>query len=175
MITDKPITRDALPEDLSRIVDIYNQTIPSRMVTADLAPVSVQSRYAWFAEHTPVRRPLWVVEQGGRTVGWLSFQSFYGRPAYDATAEISLYLDAGHRGRGLGRWLLQRAIDHAPGVGLRNLLGFIFLHNTPSLALFERFGFTRWGTLPYVAEFDGVRRTLVIVGLALSESAATPC
>jgi len=175
MVTHELITRDALPGDLPRIVDIYNQTIPSRLVTADLAPVSVESRGAWFAEHTPARRPLWVVEQAGQSIGWLSFQSFYGRPAYDATAEISLYLDAPHRRRGLGRWLLQRAIDHAPKLGLRNLLGFIFLHNTPSLALFERFGFTRWGTLPDVAELDGVRRTLVIVGLALRESSATPC
>ena len=169
------VTRDALPDDLPRIVDIYNQTIPSRMVTADLAPVSVDSRRTWFAEHTSQRRPLWVVEQKGLTVGWLSYQSFYGRPAYAATAEISLYLDAKHRGQGLGRIVLQRAIDHASRLGLRNLLGFIFLHNTPSLALFERFGFARWGTLPDVAELDGVRRTLVIVGLALKETPGVSC
>lgn len=174
-MVDNIITRDALPEDLPRIVDIYNQTIPSRMVTADLAPVSVDSRRTWFAEHTSQRRPLWVVEQAGQSIGWLSYQSFYGRPAYAATAEISVYLDAQHRGRGLGRIVLQRAIDHAPRLGLRNLLGFIFLHNTPSLALFERFGFARWGTLPDVAELDGVRRSLVIVGLALNETPGAPC
>jgi phosphinothricin acetyltransferase len=44
------------------------------------------------------------------------------------------------------------------------LLGFIFGHNEPSLKLFERFGFEKWGHLPSVAELDGIERDLVIVG-----------
>ena len=94
--------RDAREADLPAIVDIYNSTIPGRMVTADLAPVTVESRRAWFREHEPNRRPLWVAEDKGRVVAWLSFSSFYGRPAYDATAEISLYVAESHRGRGVG-------------------------------------------------------------------------
>ena len=43
----------------------------------------------------------------------------------------------------------------APQLGLRRLLAFIFAHNDPSLALFERAGFERWGLLPEVAELDG--------------------
>lgn len=156
--------RDATTDDLSAIVAIYNQTIPSRMVTADLAPVTVAQREGWFAEHSPARRPLWVAERDSHIEGWLSFQSFYGRPAYDATAEVSIYVDERYRRRGLGQQLLDRAITQAPAMGVRNLLGFIFLHNEPSLALFERFGFARWGTLPEVAELDGMHRSLVIVG-----------
>ena len=45
------------------------------------------------------------------------------------------------------------------------LIGFIFGHNEPSLALFERFGFSRWGELPRVTILDGVERDVVIVGL----------
>jgi len=56
------------------------------------------------------------------------------------------------------------AIAHAPAIGVDNLLGFIFGHNTPSLALFEKFGFRRWGELPELAALDGVERDLVIVG-----------
>jgi L-amino acid N-acyltransferase YncA len=156
--------RDALEADLAAIVAIYNATIPSRMVTADMEPVSVESRVGWFNEHSPGRRPLWVVEESGAVIAWLSFQSFYGRPAYNATAEISIYVDEAWRGRGMGSQLLQRAIDAAPVLGVNTLLGFIFGHNEPSLALFSRYGFERWGELPRIAELDGIERDLVIVG-----------
>jgi phosphinothricin acetyltransferase len=33
--------RDAVEDDLSAIVEIYNSTVPSHMVTADPEPVSV--------------------------------------------------------------------------------------------------------------------------------------
>lgn len=160
--------RLATPADLPGIVEIYNSTVPSRMVTADTEPVSVASRQAWFDAHQPARRPLWVCEDAeGRMAGWLSYSDFYGRPAYGATAELSIYLHADRRGQGLGRYLLEQAIAHAPQVGVTTLLGFIFGHNTPSLALFERHGFARWGDLPRVAVLDGVERDLVIVGRRL--------
>ena len=50
---------------------------------------------------------------------------------------------------------------------IKALLGFIFGHNAPSLALFERHGFVRWGDLPRVAVLDGIERDLVIVGRRL--------
>ncbi|MGO4278075.1 MULTISPECIES: GNAT family N-acetyltransferase [Cupriavidus] len=160
--------RLATPADLPGIVEIYNSTVPSRMVTADTEPVSVASRQAWFDAHQPERRPLWVCEDAeGRMAGWLSYSDFYGRPAYGATAELSIYLHADRRGQGLGRYLLEQAIAHAPQVGVTTLLGFIFGHNTPSLALFERHGFARWGDLPRVAVLDGIERDLVIVGRRL--------
>ena len=77
-------------DDLPAIVEIYNSTVPSREVTADTEPISVESRHAWFAEHTPERRPLWVAEEEGRILGWLSYSNFYGRPAYSGTAELSI-------------------------------------------------------------------------------------
>jgi phosphinothricin acetyltransferase len=105
-----------------------------------------------------------VVERDGDVGAWLSFSSFYGRPAYDGTAEVSVYVDERVRRHGLGAYLLRAAIAQAPGIGVRTLLGFIFAHNVPSLALFERFGFERWGHLPRVAVLDDVERDLVIVG-----------
>jgi len=99
--------------------------------------------------------------------GWVSYSDFYGRPAYGATAEVSIYLHESRRGHGLGRFLLEQAIAHAPKVGVTTLLGFIFGHNAPSLALFDRYGFTRWGELPRVAVLDGIERDLVILGRRL--------
>jgi L-amino acid N-acyltransferase YncA len=156
--------RDAGEADLPAIVTIYNAAIPGRMATADTEPVSVDSRRPWFREHTPNARPLWVMESGGRITGWLSLQSFYGRPAYHATAEVSVYVAPEQQHTGVGRTLLDAAIQRGPALGLKTLLGYIFAHNEPSLRLFAAFGFARWAHLPRIAELDGVERDLVIVG-----------
>jgi L-amino acid N-acyltransferase YncA len=156
--------RDARQSDLARVVAIYNEAVPGRRATADTEAVTVASRQAWFDEHTPGRRPLWVAERDGVIVGWLSFQSFYGRPAYATTAEVSVYVSTSVQGGGVGGQLLAQALDRAPGLGLATLLAFVFGHNESSLRLFERHGFERWGHLPRVARLDGIERDLSILG-----------
>lgn len=156
--------RDASISDLPVILEIYNSTIAGRMVTADTEPVSVTDREEWFNEHSPETRPLWLVEAEGKTAGWISFQSFYGRPAYNATAEISIYLHKDFRGQKLGKYLMEYAIAACPSLEIKTLLGFIFSHNEPSLKLFTSFGFEKWAHLPNVAELDGIERDLIILG-----------
>jgi len=157
--------RDATEADLPAIVEIYNATIPGRMVTADLQPVTVESRHAWFVAHQNPSRPLWVlVDDANAVCAWLSFDSFYPRAAYDGTAMIAIYVSSPHRRRGHGRTLLEAALARAPSLGLHTLLGYIFGHNEPSLRLFDAYGFARWAHLPRVAVLDGVERDLIIVG-----------
>jgi len=158
--------RDAQPDDLARIVEIYNASIPGRLATADTEPVSVAARQAWFREFNPQARPLWVADAlpGGPIGGWLGLRSFYGRPAYRATVEVGVYIHPSVQRGGLARSLLAHAIASAPALGVRTMLGFIFAHNAPSLALFEAAGFVPWGRLPGVAELDGVERDLAILG-----------
>lgn len=163
--------RDATEGDLPSIVAIYNATIPGRMVTADTEPVSLESRIPWFRAHNRQTRPLWVLcderapaAAGGPVCAWLSFNSFYGRPAYNPTAEMSVYVAETHRRRGLGGWLVEEAIRRAPACQVKTLLGFIWAHNEPSLLLFRRLGFTPWGHLPRVAVLDEVERDLIILG-----------
>jgi len=158
------VYRNAKREDLEQIVEIYNSTIPSRQVTADTDPVSVESRIKWFEEHTPDFRPLWVAEYENRVVGWFSFSSFYGRPAYNKTAELSVYVHEAFRKRGIAADFLRKALREAPSLEVYTLLGLIFAHNEPSLRLFAKFGFERWGELPRVAILDGVERVVVIMG-----------
>ncbi|OME90062.1 MULTISPECIES: GNAT family N-acetyltransferase [Paenibacillus] len=157
----------AVKEDLPAIVDIYNSTISGRKVTADLEPVTVESRIRWFEEHSNDFRPLWVMRSDDGMVAWMSFQSFYGRPAYNGTAEISIYVNEKYRGIGAGSILIQKAIEESPRLHVSNLVGFVFGHNEPSLKLLKKFGFDQWGLLPGVAELDGIKRDLVIVGRAV--------
>jgi L-amino acid N-acyltransferase YncA len=123
------VIRDAADGDLGAIVEIYNDTIPTRLATADLEPLAASDRVGWFARHTPQRHPC-----GSR------------------------------RRRGIGAALLARALRSGPELGLSTLLGFIFAHNQPSIALFEGSGFERWGRLPRVAQLDEAERDLLIVG-----------
>ena len=160
--------------DLAAIVAIYNESIPSRQATADLEPITVESRRAWFNNHTPEHYPLWVMVRGDRPIAWLSFQAFYGRPAYGATAEVSLYVATAHHRQGLGRQLLEYGLAQAPVVGITTLLGFIFAHNGPSLALFNQYQFREWGYLPRVARLDGRDGDLVILGRRLEGGDRVP-
>lgn len=167
MIFDELVIRDAALADLPEITAIYNSTIASRLVTADLVPVTWQSKQTWFDAHDTRNRPLWVIEYEGRMVAWLSFQSFYGRPAYDATVEMSIYIHQEARNKGLGKYLVQYAIDKAPSLAVKTILAFIFDHNQPSIELFKKFGFVQWAHLPNIAELDNVERGLLILGLRL--------
>ena len=97
-------------------------------------------------------------------VGWLDFKKFLPRCAYRGTAEISVYVDEQFRRRGVGQRLLEHAIARAPSLGIIALIGLIFGHNEASLKLFQRLSFERWGFLPAVAQLDGVKRDLVVMG-----------
>jgi L-amino acid N-acyltransferase YncA len=161
--------RDATLQDLASIVEIYNSTIPGRIVSADTEPVSVEQRLPWFNEHDPARRPILVAEANGEILGWLSLSDFYdGRPAYNGTAEIGIYVREGHRGKGIGRRLLQEAIGRAPDLGIKTLTAGAFAVNESSLELFERFGFEKWAHFPRVAELEGAEIDLVVLGLRLT-------
>jgi L-amino acid N-acyltransferase YncA len=156
--------RDALESDLPAIIDIYNATVPTRMVTAELEPTTVPARLPWFREHSRNQYPFWVAESDGQVIGWLDFKKFLPRCAYRGTAEISVYVDQKFRRQGVGRRLLEQAIARSLSLEITAMVGLIFAHNDPSLKLFEQLGFERWGLLPRIARLDGNERDLVIMG-----------
>lgn len=157
--------RNATLADLPVIVEIYNSTIAGRMVTADTETVSVEDKINWFNEHNLNTRPLWMVETDAKQIiGWVSFQNFYGRPAYIGTAEISIYIAEQQRGKGYGKAILNNALERAPELNIHTLLGFIFAHNDASMQLFKKAGFEEWAHLKDIAVLDGMRRSLKILG-----------
>lgn len=160
--------RNASEQDLPFIVDVYNSTVPGRMVTADTKPVQVKDRLNWFQQHNPNTRPLWVVEQDNEKIGWVSFNNFYGRPAYDGTAELSIYLHPQARRKGLGKEILAYCCSQSPLLKINTLLGIIFAHNEPSIKLFLNAGFEEWGHLPNIALMDGKEYGVKIFGKRVS-------
>lgn len=158
------VFRDAIETDLPAIVEIHNAAIATRISTARLEPVTVESRRHWFRRHSPCQYPIWVAELDGTVAGWLSFREFLPRCAYRGTVEISVYVSQNFRRRGIALQFLQQAITRGPHLGMHSLVGLIFSHNEPSIALFRAAGFERWGYLPGVARIDETWRDLTIFG-----------
>ncbi|MCO6538018.1 MAG: N-acetyltransferase [Gilliamella sp.] len=158
---------DATLEDLSFIVDVYNSTIAGRQVTADTVPVSVESRLEWFYQHNPNNRPLWLIKYQDRPCGWISLSSFYGRPAFYKTVEISLYLHQDFRGKKIGQFMVDKIEQFAKQAGIEAIFSYVFRHNLPSVNLFKKMQYQQWGLLPKIAELDNVQRDLVILGKRL--------
>jgi L-amino acid N-acyltransferase YncA len=158
------VLRDAIEPDLPAIVEIYNAAIATRISTAQLEPVTIEERREWFRAHSPAQYPIWVAELDGVIAGWLSFCEFLPRCAYRGTVEVSVYVSEKFRRRGVGRKLMQQAIALGPQLGMHSLVGLIFSHNEPSIALFHASGFERWGFLPRIACVDQISRNLTIFG-----------
>ena len=159
--------RHATLSDLPFIVEVYNSTIASRMVTADTSPVSIDSKRDWFEQHNEDNRPLWLIQYQNQPCGWISLSSFYGRPAYSKTVEVSLYLHEQFRGKKIGQYMLAQIEEYARKVGIDSILSYVFGHNIPSISLFSKMQYQQWGLCPKIAELDGVKRDLIIFGKSL--------
>ena len=164
--------RLATIDDLPRIVEIYNQSIAGKQATADLQPVSVADRQAWFDAHTG-NRPLVVAQTRSETssetslgeiIGWGSLSDVYARPAYHISTEISIYVADEAKGQGVGKALVNYLIEVAPSCGVQQVVALIFAHNTPSLAMFDRLGFEPWGEFKQVCDMKGFIADVVILG-----------
>ena len=106
---------------------------------------------------------MWVAEPDGQIVAWIGLTSFYaGRPAYDATAEVSLYIATAFQRRGIGRHLKRRMIDHCPRLGVTTLVSMHFDHNEATRRINQHLGFQQMGHLPEIASVDGLARGLII-------------
>lgn len=158
--------RIARLEDLPQIVAIYNASIPGRKSTADTEKISVEDRLQWFHSHTG-NRPLWVLEKDQKIWGWLSLQDFYGRCAYQTTAEISIYISPEYQRQGVAQHLMTFALREAPNLNISTLVAFIFAHNQLSINLFKKNNFNQWGYLPAVAQLDKIEKDLTIYGLRI--------
>ncbi len=165
------VIRKAKLSDLESIVDAYNTSIPSRNSTCDIEPISAESRRDWLLSAT-AERPIWVAVQEGKesegVMGYLSLSNFMNdRPGYSITADMGLYVHEKFHRCGIGKALLNNAIEYAPTVGIETLATTIFASNVASVRLFKSLGFQQWGYMPRVARLDGVEKDLIMVGLRL--------
>ncbi len=157
--------RLATIDDVRAILDIYNESIPKRIATADLVPQSLAARTQWFQSHDFTTRPIVVAIRDDAVVGWGSFTNFKERSAYAPSAEISIYVADVAARQGVGRAILGDLLARAVSCRIDRILAICFSHNEPSLKLFRSRGFEQWGLLPDACELDGIRRSITILGL----------
>jgi putative acetyltransferase len=87
---------------------------------------------------------VFVAVDGGDVVARLSVARD-PHPASAHVADLGLMVAASHRRRGVGRALLEQAVDWARSAGVRKLELHVFPWNAPAIALYESFGFVREG------------------------------
>ncbi|EIJ69125.1 MULTISPECIES: GNAT family N-acetyltransferase [Pasteurellaceae] len=165
------IIRVANKLDYPQIIDIYNQAIPTRRITADLEPVTQESRLGWFEFHlNSDKYPIWVLDniiqlnQEPQILGWCTFSPFYPRAAFDNTVEISIYLDNNAKGHGYGSHILQFMKEQMLSRDINTLMAYVIEENIISRKTFEKQGFKQWGRYPNIANMGDSYQTFLMYG-----------
>jgi len=148
--------RIANENDWERIIEIYNQAVKTGFSTADISPVSVESRADWLREHAEDQYAIYIEENEEEIMGWCSISPYRsGRMALRYTAEISYYIAMNYWRRGVASLLIKYAIEDCTRLGIKTLFGILLDTNEVSINLLKTFGFERWGYMPNVADFNG--------------------
>ncbi len=146
--------RFATLEDAAAIAAIYNQGIEDRIATLETELRSADERRQWMAARGS-RHPVIVAVQEGSVIGWGSLNPFNPRPAYDHVADLSIYVERGRRGKGVGRLLLERLIALARQLDYHKMVLAAFPFNATGMGLYERLGFTTVGVYREQGRLDG--------------------
>ena len=105
--------RPATQNDLEQIVEIFNQAIENGNSNAYTEKVKTSEKQQWFESHTHQYFIL-VVEENENIIGWTSISPYRkDRQALAATAEISYYIHTDYQRKGIGKLLVNEAINLA--------------------------------------------------------------
>jgi phosphinothricin acetyltransferase len=138
--------RKARAEDVPAITEIYNDAIAHTVATFDMEQKTLEEQREWFDGHGE-RYPILVALLEEEVVGWASLSSWSDRCAYSDTVEISVYVQDGFRGRGVGKELTERVLQAGEEVKLHTVLARIESGNAASIHIFEKFGFEHVGVM----------------------------
>jgi len=139
------------PEYAPQILDIFNDAILNTTALYDYKPWTLDTMKAWFETKTQYNFPvIGIVDDENRLMGFGSYGTFRVRPAYKYTIENSLYVHKDHRGKGLGKILLQEIIRHATAQNYHCIIGVIDAANEVSINLHKKSGFEEVGTFKQV-------------------------
>jgi phosphinothricin acetyltransferase len=145
------------PADWERVRAIYQQGIASGQATFEVeAPIWEK----WNGSHHPFGRL--VARVDGRVIGWAALSPVSGRCCYAGVAEVSVYIDADHRGQGVGRQLLLATIAESERRGIWTLQGGAFAENEASLRLQRACGFRVIGKRERIGQLHGAWRDTIL-------------
>jgi L-amino acid N-acyltransferase YncA len=116
---------------------------------------------AWDAAHLPSCRL--VARLDGRVIGWAALSPVSSRAVYAGVAEVSVYVAADARGRGVGRALLRALVTTSEDDGRWTLQAGIFPENVASVHLHEQCGFRVVGRRERIGALAGVWRDVLLL------------
>jgi len=149
--------RAATLHDLGALTEIYNHYIVHSAITFDLHPFTAAGRRAWFDDHagSGPHRLLVAVGERGDCVGYSTSSRWRPKPAYDTTAEVSVYCHPEARGRGYGTALYEALFAALEAEDVHTIVAGVSLPNPASLSLHRKLGFRQVGTFHEVGrKFD---------------------
>lgn len=139
-------------EHAASILDIFNDAILHSTALYDYEPRTMENMVNWFRVKTENAFPvIGVVDDTGQLLGFASYGTFRAWPAYKYTVEHAVYIHKNHKGKGLGRALLENLIVLATEQDLHVMVGAIDMNNVGSIALHQKLGFTHSGTMKQAA------------------------
>lgn len=133
--------RDATVDDLSGIMEIYNDAVLNTTAIWNDVLVDLENRKEWFAARKSRGFPVIVATLDGKVAGYASYGDWRAFDGYRHTREHSVYVHKDARGHGIGKKLMQALIDHAAGNDVHVLIAAIEAENIASIRLHESLGF----------------------------------
>lgn len=146
--------RIAHEEDLPFILSIYNQGIADRIATLETEEKDITYIHKWFEEHQG-RYTVLVALTNDEIVGWASLNRYSIRKAYDGVADLSIYIDRSHRGKGVGKVLLQKLEEVARLHQFYKIVLFTFPFNGLGQGLYKKGGYREVGVFKNQGIIDG--------------------
>jgi L-amino acid N-acyltransferase YncA len=138
------VIRLAERRDAAAIRDIYNVEVATSTVTFDLVPRTLDEQVAWIDDHSG-GHPAIVAVAGDEVIGFGSLSPYKDRAAYAPTVEDSVYVHRDHRGRGVGRALLEELVRLGRDHGFHSVIARIVGGHEASIALHEACAFEHVG------------------------------
>jgi phosphinothricin acetyltransferase len=160
----RPATGAVLPG----ILTIYNDAVEHTTAVFEYRPQTIEMRLEWFRAKQAASLPVFVAADEDRVVGFSSYGPFRAWPAYKYSVELSVYVDATARRRGVGAALVRAIISEARARDLHVLLAGITADNATSLRLHERLGFVEVAHIPQVGYKFGKWLDLKFLQLVLN-------
>ena len=142
-------------EDVRRI---YAEGIATGNATLETEPPPWE---AWDRSHRADCRL--VARDRGETVGWAALSRISERCVYGGVAEVSVYVAAGARGRGIGRALLAELVRASEDAGVWTLQAGVFPENAASVALHRSCGFRIVGVREKIGRLRGLWRDVTLL------------
>ena len=138
--SEDAVSRAATSADAESVSRIYNYYVTDTVVTFEEETVSPSAMARRIEGVRSASLPWLVAELGGQVVGYAYANRWKERSAYRRSAEITVYLDPAHAGRGIGSRLYGQLIPILRDRRMHAIIGGIALPNAASVALHEKFG-----------------------------------